>query len=86
MVEERLILAWPNGLHVRRAAELVQAAKPFQAKVTISANGKTAEVRSPLGLMTLGAVRGTELLVRAEGAEEQQALAAVIAALSQEKE
>lgn len=86
MAEQRFTLTWANGLHVRRAAELVQAARPFQAKVTISANGKTAEARSPLGLMALGAVQGTELVIRAEGPDEEAALAAVVGALSQEKE
>jgi phosphotransferase system HPr (HPr) family protein len=84
--EARFTVKWPHGIHVRRAAELAAAVKPFAAKVIISANGKRAELRSPLALMALGAVQGTELLIRAEGEEEGSAIAAVLEALAQEKE
>ena len=45
--------------------------------VTIAANGKTADAKSILTVLTLGATKGTSVVLTADGADEDDALAAL---------
>jgi phosphocarrier protein HPr len=65
------------GLHARAAAKLVHTASSFDAKVTLSRDGDDVDGKSILGLLLLAAGKGTPLLVRVEGNDEEQALAAL---------
>jgi phosphocarrier protein HPr len=84
MIEQRLSLTHKAGLHLRPATTLAQAVKPFQATVTISANGQSADARSAMRLMALGATQGTELVIQANGSDETAALATALQVLSQD--
>ena len=69
-----------DALHGRPAALLVKTANRFPCKITLSnlANGKgPANARSITGLLALGVTRGARLLVRAEGEQADDALAAL---------
>ena len=71
-----------HGLHVRPAAQVASALRPFAARVVISCQGEEASARSPVAMMTLGVRCGDMVQVRAEGidaAEALQALAALFA-------
>jgi phosphotransferase system HPr (HPr) family protein len=66
------------GLHLRSASSFVRLASSFQATILVS----TPEVapvdgKSILGLATLGAVRGTPLIITAEGPDESEAVQAL---------
>lgn len=65
----------PSGLHARPAGALATFAKQFSADVRISANGKDADAKRLLALMTLGAVTGTELVFSVTGEDEERAAA-----------
>ena len=77
MKEATLTLKNRLGLHARAAAKLVQAASSFDAKVSLSREGEEVDGKSILGLLLLAAGKGTPLLVRVEGSDEEQALAAL---------
>lgn len=59
----------PNklGLHARAAAKLVSIASRHDCTVTIRLNGREVDARSIMGLLTLGATRGTALQIDADG-------------------
>lgn len=63
------------GIHARPAGLLVKEAKAFSSKITIDANGKTADATKLMALMQLGAKKGTEIVVKAEGDDEDAAIA-----------
>jgi phosphocarrier protein NPr len=64
-----------NGLHARPSVALAQKAMQFtDTSITVSANGKKANGKSPLDLLTLCATCGTMLTIEAEGDRETQAL------------
>jgi len=63
-----------SGLHARPATAFTQLAAKYASKVTIAANGKTADV---LTVLTLGATKGTSVTLTADGADEDDALAAL---------
>ncbi len=77
MREEVLTLRNRLGLHARAAAKFVHAAASFDSKISITKDGDEVDAKSILGLLLLAAGKGTELLVRAEGPDEEKALAAL---------
>ena len=77
MKEELLTLKNRLGLHARAAAKFVHAAATFESKITITKDGDEVDGKSILGLLLLAAGKGTPLLVRAEGPDEDRALAAL---------
>lgn len=64
-----------TGLHARPAAEFVKTASGFDADVKV--NGTDA--KSLLGIMAMGAKKGTELELVATGAQAQDAVDALVA-------
>ncbi|MFN6964808.1 MAG: HPr family phosphocarrier protein [Pyrinomonadaceae bacterium] len=79
MLESRLTVVNPLGLHARAAAQLVRLAGGFDCRVTLSRidRNATANAKSILSLLALAASAGTELDVRVEGLDETAALAAI---------
>jgi len=78
--EVRLTLENEHGLHARPAARFVQTAASFDAKVQVKniTSGKgPVSARSLNALATLGAVRGDQILVSANGPQAGQALEAL---------
>ena len=65
------------GLHVRPAAQLAAAAMKFRSEVRISREGGEVNAKSSLDLLTLAAVAGTVLTVRAEGDDADAAVQAI---------
>jgi phosphotransferase system HPr (HPr) family protein len=76
-VETSLVITNKVGLHARPASLLVQTAAQFQSKIRVQFGDKTANAKSMLGVMKLGASRGDTIVVRAEGEDAEQAIAAL---------
>src|SRR6185437_4475975 len=66
-----------RGLHARASAKFVKLAATFDAEVTVSKDGATVDARSIMGLMMLAAGPGSEIIIRAEGAEADAAVEAL---------
>ena len=77
MKEQTLTLKNRLGLHARAAAKLVHTASAFDAKITLARDGDEVDGKSFLGLLLRAAGKGTPLVVRTEGSDEEQALAAL---------
>ena len=73
-----------RGLHARAAAKLVKTAEAFQAEIWVSktldetADAANVSALSILGLMMLGADKGTSLCITVQGADAEAALKAII--------
>jgi phosphocarrier protein HPr len=65
------------GLHARPASELVKLASRFQANVTVARDGLEVNGKSIMGVLMLAAEAGTDLLLRAEGADAAEAVSAL---------
>ncbi len=76
-IERRLIIKNKRGLHARAAAKFVALAGSFTSDIDVERNGQTVSGRSIMGLMMLAASTGTEILVRAEGNDAEQAVGAI---------
>ena len=67
----------PNGLHARPAGQLATFAKRFTSDIRVCANGKEADGKRLLALMSLGATHGTELAFSICGEDEENAATAL---------
>ncbi len=72
-----------GDLHARPAGALAVAAARFSASVSLSAGGRSADAKSVLAVMGLGATGGQLVTVSAEGPDAGEAVAAVVAILGQ---
>jgi len=79
--EQEIVLE--GDLHARPAGALAVAAGRFASAVSVTVDGHTADAKSVLGVMGLGATSGQQLTVSAVGADAQEAVAALIAILGQ---
>ena len=66
------------GLHARAAAKLTHVASGFQSEIWLSRSGRRVNAKSIMGVMMLAAGKGSTVLVEAEGADSEQALAAIL--------
>jgi phosphocarrier protein len=79
MTEEQVMISNKLGLHARAAAKLVHVATAFEAEIFIGTDHEQVNAKSILGLLTLAATRGTPILIRADGADETEAVKALVA-------
>ena len=79
MLETKVKIINPLGLHARAAAQLVRLAGKFKSKILLirEDNAVMADAKSILSILTLAAAKGTELLLTVEGIDEADALAAI---------
>ena len=75
MREITLTLRNQVGLHARPAALFVQAAKNFKSTIKVSKDDRTVDAKSILSVLTLGAESGAVITIRAEGDDEDLAIA-----------
>jgi len=61
------------GIHARPAGELVKVAKEFSSAVKFDCNGKSADAKRLIAVMSLGAKQGHVVSVTVEGADEDVA-------------
>ena len=77
MPEVKLVIRNKVGLHARPAVLFVQAAQGFQSDVRVIKDGKEGNAKSFKSVLALAVNQNDEVVVRAEGADADAALAAV---------
>lgn len=77
MVGKRITITNATGLHARPAADLVAYVKGFNNRIYLRKGDKQINAASIIHILTLGAVKGTELEVLVEGENEEQVLQSV---------
>lgn len=77
-VQEKVIRVGNSlGLHARPAGKISQEAQRYAASITVHSGGMEADAKSILDLLTLAAPQGTELRLRARGADAAEAVSAL---------
>lgn len=74
MQEREVTIVPEEGLHARPAAQFVKEAKGYSSDIKVSKDGKEANAKSSLSLMSLGAKQGDKLTIRAEGRTKRRPL------------
>lgn len=66
-----------TGIHARPATLLVQAASKFNSDINLEYKGKSVNLKSIMGVMSLGVGQGSDVTISAEGADEKEAIEAI---------
>jgi phosphotransferase system HPr (HPr) family protein len=69
----------PLGLHARAAARFVHAASAFACRIRVGRGGREVDGKSIMGLLLLAASRGSEIIISADGPDEETAVVALCA-------
>lgn len=83
MYEQTVVVNNKSGLHARPATLFIKTAAAYQAKITVKKGEKTADAKSMLKVLALGVNAGTELVISAEGPDEEQAVTALVALINE---
>ncbi|HJF17303.1 MULTISPECIES: phosphocarrier protein HPr [Globicatella] len=73
-----------TGIHARPATLLVQTASKFSSDLNLEYKGKSVNLKSIMGVMSLGVGQGADVVITAEGADEVEAIAAVAETMKNE--
>ncbi len=88
MANARATICNKKGLHARAAAKLVKTAASFDARIEVIKLPRAGEVADPaakagatsiLSLLMLAAERGVDIELNGEGAQAEEAVAAIVA-------
>ncbi|HZM88783.1 MAG TPA: HPr family phosphocarrier protein [Blastocatellia bacterium] len=79
MKERSVTVSNRLGLHARAAARMVRRASQFNSSVELlrEDTGETADGKSILSVLLLAASRGTTLIIKTEGEDEERAISAL---------
>lgn len=73
-----------TGIHARPATLLVQAASKFSSDINLEYKGKAVNLKSIMGVMSLGVGQGADVTITVEGADEKEAMEAIIETMKKE--
>lgn len=86
VVKKKLTVKNKSGLHARPAALFVQIANKFDSRITVTREGEEVNGKSIMGILMLGAERGSEIEVAAEGDDAHLALLELEKLISSEED
>ena len=81
MISQTTKVVNPSGLHARPASVFVKCAISFESKITarnVSTDSEAKDAKSILAVMGLGMKKGHEIEICADGADEQEAVSALV--------
>jgi len=77
VIEQTLRIKNKLGLHARAAVKFVNTANRFMADVLVVKDGSSIDGKSILGILTLAATQGSDIVIRLNGADEAAAAQAL---------
>lgn len=77
MMKATVTINMDQGVGARPAAMLVQVANRYNSSLYIESENMKVNLKSIMGVMSLSLDNGAEVIVRAEGGDEEQALSGV---------
>jgi len=85
LVKKKLVVKNKQGLHARPAALFVQVANKFDSRITVKYEKEAVNGKSIMGILMLGAEKGSEIIIEAEGQDAQEAILELEKILSNEE-
>ncbi|ALS76433.1 phosphocarrier protein HPr [Planococcus rifietoensis] len=77
MIEKTYTIISDEGLHARPASKLVGAVSPFSADVKMLYKEREVNLKSIMGVMSLGVSKGHTIKITADGSDEESLMAKV---------
>ncbi len=84
-MNKQFIITDPVGLHARPTTLLVNEASKFAAESKIIVDGKEANLKSIMGVMSLGIANGAEFAIETEGSDAEAAMEAIANVIAEAK-
>ena len=82
MIERKVVIKNPTGLHLRPAGNLCKVAMNYRSHISFTyGGGNTANAKSVLSVLGSCIKCGDELVLHCEGADEEEAMAAMVEAI-----
>jgi phosphocarrier protein len=81
MKDLKMIMTDPAGMHARPATVVVSTASKFNSNIEIEYDGRRVNLKSIMGLMSLGIPTGGEISLFANGIDEDDAINALFSSL-----
>lgn len=66
------------GLHARPATFFIQKANEFSSGIWVEKEERRVNAKSLLGVLSLGIVKGTTIVLIADGIDEEEAIASLV--------
>ena len=82
MITKKIQIQLQNGLEARQVAVLVQVASQYNSSIYVECDDRKVNAKSIMGMMTLGLTAGEEVVVSANGDDEQTAMDDIVKYLS----
>ncbi|ACM31775.1 MAG: HPr family phosphocarrier protein [Diaphorobacter nitroreducens] len=79
MIKKNITISNKLGLHARASAKLTKMAGSFPCDVWMSKGERRINAKSIMGVMMLAAGMGSEVEIETDGAQEQEAMDALVA-------
>lgn len=70
MIETNATIQNEHGIHCRPTAVIIKMIGIFEGSIYVETDGRSADPRSMLELMSLGLAKGTEITIRVDGPDE----------------
>jgi len=74
LIKKELTVKNKSGLHARPAALFVQVANKFDSRITVKRDEEEVNGKSIMGILMLGAEKGSMIIIEADGEDAQAAL------------
>ena len=82
MIQKSVQIKLEGGLEARPVAVLVQVASQYSSSIYVECEDKRVNAKSIMGMMTLGLTAGEEVVVSANGEDEENAMEDIVKYLS----
>ena len=82
MITKKIQIQLQNGLEARPVAVLVQVASQYNSSIYVECDDRKVNAKSIMGMMPLGLTAGEEVVVSANGDDEQTAMDDIVKYLS----
>jgi len=76
-MEQTFLITSEYGIHARPATRLVNLAMTFHSEIDLTAMGRTVNLKSIMGLMSLGIYKGEKVIITVSGTDAEKALVAI---------
>ena len=74
MTKRMVTIALASGLEARPIAMLVQLASSYESRIYVESENKKVNAKSIMGMMTLDLPAGEQILITADGVDEEKAI------------
>lgn len=85
MLEKQFKVTAETGIHARPATLLVQTASRFDSEIHLEYKGKKVNLKSIMGVMSLGIGKGADITITVDGKDEEVALNSIVETLHKEE-